>query len=107
VTTKSSIQVPSAGGVGKSLGNYGVGLIAGIGYRLISTFTGSGLIGGAIAAAVTGAMVKGPAGEIIAVNAGFLSGQATNLLGGGGLLGGLLGGGGGNGGGNDQGLDAI
>ena len=75
-STAGSIGIPSAHGLGTSLSNYGVGLLAGVGYRLISGFTGSGLIGGAIAAAATGAMVKGVAGEIIAVNAGFLTGQA-------------------------------
>tara|TARA_Y100000310_G_scaffold74030_1_gene70183 strand:- start:46 stop:357 length:312 start_codon:yes stop_codon:yes gene_type:complete len=90
MSTAGSIAVPTAGGLTRSLSNYGVGLIAGIGYRLISGFTGSGLIGGAIAAAATGAMVKGVAGEIIAVNAGFLTGQQGlgnlglgNFLGGG------------------------
>jgi len=70
-----AIGVPSMGGMQKSLTGYGVGIIAGVGYNLISTFTGSGLIGGAISAAATGAMVRGVLGEMIAVNLGFNVGQ--------------------------------
>jgi len=71
-----AIGVPTMGGMQKSLTGYGVGIIAGIGYNLISTFTGSGLIGGAISAAATGALVRGQIGEMIAVNLGFNVGQA-------------------------------
>ena len=87
----ASIAVPTAGGVTRSLTNYGVGILAGVGYKMISGITGSGLIGGALSAAVTGAMVKGSAGEVIATMAGFQTGQGgLGSLG----LGGLLGGGG-------------
>ena len=89
----TSLAVPTAGGIGRSLGSYGVGIIAGLGYRVVSGMVGSGLIGGAIAAAVTGAMVRGPAGEIIAVNAGFTTGQQGFGAIGLGDMGGLFGGG--------------
>ena len=71
----AAIGVPTMGGMQKSLTGYGVGIIAGVGYNLISTFTGSGLIGGAISAAATGALVRGVLGEMIAVNLGFNVGQ--------------------------------
>jgi hypothetical protein len=109
MATKTSIGVPTASGVGKSLTNYGYGLAAGIGYNLVSGVTGSGLIGGAIAAAVTGAMVKGQAGELIATMAGFATGQrGLGSLGlGGGLAGGLAGLLGGGGGEKQAALDTI
>jgi len=71
----AAIGVPTMGGMQKSLTGYGVGIIAGIGYNLISSFTGSGLIGGAISAAATGAMIRGVVGEMVAVNLGFAVGQ--------------------------------
>jgi len=83
----ASIAVPSVGGIQKSMMSYGVGILAGVGYQMITKVVGSSLIGGAVAAAVTGAAVKGQIGEMIAVNLGFQVGQ----LGIGGLgLGGLL-----------------
>jgi hypothetical protein len=63
------------GGVQNSLMNYGVGIGAGLLYNLVSTFTGSGLIGGALSASVTGAAVRGIAGEMVAVSSGFAVGQ--------------------------------
>jgi len=91
------LGVPTGAAIAKSLQDYGVGVLAGVGYRMVSGLTGSGLIGGAIAAAVTGAVVRGQAGNIIAINLGFQSGQQGlgGLMGGLGNLGGLLGGGGG------------
>jgi len=71
----TAIAVPTTAGLGKGLTNYGIGVIAGIGYRIISRMTGSGLIGGAISAAVVSAMVRGPAGEMIATITGFQTGQ--------------------------------
>ncbi len=102
-----SIGIPTTRGIGRSLGQYGSGLIAGLGFNLISNVVGSSLIGGAIAAALTGAVVKGNAGEIIAISVGFQAGQRgfgqfNNVLGG---FGGLFGGGGGGGGGN--GIETI
>jgi hypothetical protein len=67
----ASIGLPTVGGVQKSMMSYGVGILAGIGYNFVKGFTGSGLIGGALAAAVAGAAVRGPIGEMIAVNLGF------------------------------------
>ena len=72
----ASIRVPTMGGVQKSIMNYGVGIGAGLLYNVIASFTGSGLIGGALSASITGAAVKGIAGEMVAVNAGFAVGQS-------------------------------
>jgi len=72
----ASIALPTVGGVQKSMMSYGVGILAGIGYQFVTKFTGSGLIGGALAAALAGAAVKGQVGEMIAVNLGFNVGLA-------------------------------
>ena len=71
----ASIGVPTMGGVQNSLINYGVGIGAGLLYNLIRGFTGSGLIGGALSASITGAAVRGVAGEMVAVSSGFAVGQ--------------------------------
>jgi len=71
MVASASIGVPTVSGVQNSLMSYGVGIMAGVGHKLISGFTGSGLIGGAVAAAVVGATVRGTLGEMIAVNLGF------------------------------------
>ena len=95
------VGIPTARGLTNSLGDYGMGLVSGLAYRLVSGITGSGLIGGAIAAAGTGAIVRGEAGKIIAISLGFQAGQqglgSLPGLGGGapgqgGLFGGLFGG---------------
>lgn len=85
----TSIGVPTAGGFQGALTGYGVGVLSGIGYNIISQFTGSGLIGGALAAAIAGATVRGPVGDSIAAILGFQAGQSgLGQLGLGGLMGG-------------------
>jgi len=76
---------------------YGVGAVGGVVYSLATGFLGSGLVGGAAAAALAGSVVKGTKGDMIAIIAGFQTGLAlpTSLL---------QGGGGGDGGG---GLNVI
>jgi len=83
----ASIGVPTMGGVQNSLMNYAVGVGAGLLYNVVSGFTGSGLIGGAVSASITGAALRGVAGEMVAVSSGFAVGQ-SGLAGLG--LGGLL-----------------
>jgi len=83
----ASIGVPTMGGVQNSLTNYAVGIGAGLLYDIVRGFTGSGLIGGALSASITGAAVRGVAGEMVAVSSGFAVGQ-SGLAGLG--LGGLL-----------------
>ena len=63
-------------GVQDSLMNYVVGIGAGLIFNIVSGFTGSGLIGGALSASITGAAVRGVAGEMVAVSAGFNVGQS-------------------------------
>tara|TARA_B100000470_G_scaffold206061_1_gene181140 strand:- start:177 stop:482 length:306 start_codon:yes stop_codon:yes gene_type:complete len=72
----ASIGVPTMGGVQTSLMNYAVGVGAGLLYDVIRGFTGSGLIGGALSASITGAAVRGVAGEMVAVSSGFAVGQS-------------------------------
>ena len=81
----ADITVPSARGIGSALQNYGYGALAGILFRAISSFTGSGILGSAVAAGVSGAVIKGPAGDAIPAILGFQAGQGIGL---GGLLGG-------------------
>lgn len=87
---QAALGVPTMRGVQDSLMNYVVGIGAGLLFNIVSGFTGSGLIGGALSSSITGAAVRGVAGEMVAVNAGFAVGQSG--LGGLGLgdLGGLL-----------------
>jgi len=75
MSAQAAIGVPTMEGVQRSLTGYGVGILAGVGYNIVSSFTGSGLIGGALSAAVTGALVRGVLGEMISVNLGFNVGQ--------------------------------
>jgi len=69
----SKIGLPTVSGVKNSLFDYGYGVAGGLGYALITGFTGSGLIGGAVGAAVAGAMVKGERGVMLATILGFQS----------------------------------
>ena len=68
------IGAPSVRGVQNNLMSYGAGVVSGLAYNLVSGFTGSGLIGGAISAAVAGSIAAPPLGQMIAVNAGFRTG---------------------------------
>ena len=86
----AAIEMPTVGGVQKNLMGYGAGIVAGLGYIIVSNITGSGLIGGAVSAAVAGSLVKGVLGEVIAVSAGFNQGsKGMGALGMGNLLGGF------------------
>jgi hypothetical protein len=80
------ITMPTANKVQTNLMSYGAGVIAGVGFNVVSSLTGSGLIGGAVSSAVAGSLVEGVLGQMIAVNAGFTLGQrgnfAQNMLGG-------------------------
>ena len=75
----AEIAVPTAGGISNAMRNYGMGFVAGIGYRLVSRIAGSSLIGGAVTSAVVSATVKGPVGEYIAVSTGFQAGTQMNI----------------------------
>lgn len=86
----ASITMPTGGKVQTNLMSYGAGLVAGLGFNVVSSITGSGLIGGAISSAVAGSLVDGVLGQVIAVNAGFAQGsRGMGALGMGNLLGGL------------------
>jgi len=71
----AEIGVPTVRGVQSGLMDYGAGVIAGLVYNTVSTFTGSGLIGGAVSAALASSVAKGNLGAMIAVNAGFRTGS--------------------------------
>ena len=68
------ITMPTANKVQTNLMSYGAGIVAGLGFNVVSNLTGSGLIGGAISSAVAGSLVEGVQGQVIAVNAGFAQG---------------------------------
>lgn len=85
----ADIAVPTVNRVQTALTNYGIGGIAGLAYRFTSNLVGSGLVGGAVSAALAGSMVKGDKGEIIATMLGFQSGLGLpDIMGGGGAGGG-------------------
>jgi len=71
----AEIGVPTVRGVQSGLMDYGAGVIAGLVYNTVSTFTGSGLIGGAISAAISSSVTKGNLAPVIAVNMGFRTGS--------------------------------
>jgi len=85
----AEIGVPTVRGVQSGLMDYGAGVLAGIVYNTVATFTGSGLIGGALSAALASSVARGSLGTAIAANAGFRTGSAGmrglglgNILGG-------------------------
>lgn len=96
----AAISVPTISGVQSGLQMYAFGAIARLGFNVISGFTGSGLIGGAIAAAAASAIIRGTQGDVIATMLGFQAAEEGlgGLLGGGGGGSGIFGGGGGGGG---------
>lgn len=67
-----AVGVPTVGGVTDSVKDYAVGAVGGIGYALASQIFGSGLIGGAVAAGLTGATIKGQRGATLATILGFM-----------------------------------
>ena len=71
----AEIGVPTVRGVQSGLMDYGAGVIAGLVYNTVSTFTGSGLIGGAVSAALASSVTKGSLAPVIAVNMGFRTGS--------------------------------
>ena len=86
----ASITMPNVNKVQTNLMSYGAGIVAGLGFNVVSSITGSGLIGGAISSAVAGSLVDGVLGQVIAVNAGFSQGaRGMGALGMGNLLGGM------------------
>jgi hypothetical protein len=72
----TTLGMPTQAQFQGALTSYGVGLMSGIGYNIASGFTGSGLIGSALSAAIIGATVRGPVGDSIAAILGFQAGQA-------------------------------
>ena len=85
----ADIGVPTVRGGQSGLMDYGAGVVAGLVYNTVSTFTGSGLIGGAVSAALASSVARGNLGAMIAVNAGFRTGSVGlpglgmgNLMGG-------------------------
>ena len=61
----TDIGMPSVRGVQNNLMSYGAGVVSGLAYNLVSGFTGSGLIGGAISAAVAGSIASPQLGQMI------------------------------------------
>jgi len=71
-----------------AFGDYATGLAGGAVYAIVQSFVGSGLLSSLIAPLITGSVLKGTRGTVIATIAGFQG--AADLLG---NLGGLIGGG--------------
>lgn len=74
----AEIAVPTVKGVQNGLMNYGVGSLAGVGYRIATNVLGSGLVGGAASSALVGSLVKGQQGDTLSLILGFETGR--NLL---------------------------
>ena len=70
----AEIGIPSVGGVQDALMAFGVGGVGGIVYTMAANLLGNSLIGGAVAAALAGSVVKGAKGDVIATIAGFQTG---------------------------------
>lgn len=67
------IGTPTKKGLKDSAVNYGVGLGAGLLYKIVTSLTGSGLLGGLAGAVVTGSIVKGERSDTITTILGFQS----------------------------------
>jgi len=65
------IGVPSVGGLKSALRCYGYGAGGGLVYSLATGVFGSGLLGSLASAALTGSVIKGTQGEILATVLGF------------------------------------
>ena len=71
------VGVPTMGGIGQSFQDWGIGLLAGIGFLLASQlFGGLGLIAAPL---LVGSMIKGDRGKIIAVMVGFMAVAMSGL----------------------------
>ena len=77
----AGVAVPNARGLMDAGGDYAYGLVGGVIYDAASKFTGSGLVGSAIAAVVAGSVIKGTRGEVIAVMAGFAAAGSEEVQG--------------------------
>ena len=78
----AGLAVPTVSGLISSVGDYAYGLAGGAIYTGVSRLTGSGLIGGGVAAALAGTVVRGTRGEVIATMAGFAAGgELLSLVG--------------------------
>lgn len=70
------VGVPTLGGVKDAFKDWGIGLIAGLGFLLIARIFPLGLLAAPL---LVGSMVKGERGKILAVLAGFM--LVTGILG--------------------------
>lgn len=76
---RRNIGVPSARGVVDSFWDYVYGGAGGFVYDVATYYTGNSLIGGGIAAALAGSVVRGTRGQAIATIAGFRAANEANL----------------------------
>ena len=65
------VGMPTTGSIGSAFGSYAVGLLGGGLFGLSQSFFGSGLIGSLIAPVLAASVIKGDAGKILAVTAGY------------------------------------
>ena len=77
----AGVGVPNARGMMDAVGDYAYGLAGGVVYDTAAKYTGSGLIGSALAAILAGSVVKGTRGEVIAVMAGFAAAGSEEVQG--------------------------
>ena len=67
----AQVGTPTIKGMKGSLTDFAYGAGGGLAYSLITSLTGSGLIGGLIGAGVAGSVIKGDRGTMIATILGF------------------------------------
>lgn len=77
----TGVGVPSGRGLMDAAGDYAYGIAGGAVYSIASGYTGSNLIGSAVAAILAGSVVKGTRGEVIATMAGFAAAGSEEVQG--------------------------
>jgi len=79
----SNIGVPTRSSFGKAFGLFGQGVVGGVALGLARTFLGSGILGSLVAPILAASVVRGSAGEILSVSAGYEAGPelVAQLLG--------------------------
>ena len=79
----TDIVIPTTSGVMGGLRSYAFGAVTRLGYNMVqSVVPGGPIVSGAVSAAVAGALIRGPSGDIIPTILGFQALGDMNLLGG-------------------------
>ena len=82
----AGVGVPTTSGMMSAVGDFAYGAGGQLIFNVVQRYTGSGLLGGVIGAAVAGGMVKGSRGETLALMFGMQAAASEEVQG---LLSGL------------------